>query len=182
MGRHAGALTAMAHDATSMQWQFRPMDVSHARTIATWRYEPPYDFYNPGDDLSDLLRPDYHYYAVMDSNGELAGYCCFGADARVPGGDYPDDGSLDVGVGLRPDLTGRGLGAGFLRAVLEFGKRTFAPAAFRITVAAFNERSRHLCLRSGFRPMRRFARAGDQTKFTILVRPASAEVSADEPT
>jgi RimJ/RimL family protein N-acetyltransferase len=154
-------------------WHFRPMDTTHARVIATWRYEPPYDFYDLGDDISDLLRPDYHYYAVTDSDGELVGYCCFGADARVPGGDYPADGALDVGIGLRPDLTGRGLGPGFLRAILGFGGRTFAPSAFRTTVAAFNERSLHLCMGAGFRPVQRFARPGDQAEFVILDRPAT---------
>ena len=180
MGGHARAVTSMAHATSATRWQFQPMDAPHARRIATWRYEPPYDFYDLGDDLSDLLRPDYHYYAVTDSNGELAGYCCFGVDARVPGGDYPDDGSLDVGVGLRPDLTGRGLGAAFLRAVLDFGARTYAPAAFRTTVAAFNERSRRLCLRAGFRPVQRFARARDGVEFIVLVRPTDAAASVDQ--
>jgi len=164
----------MADDATPMQWQFQTMEVSHARTVATWRYGPPYDFYDLGDDISDLLRSEYHYCAVTNARGEVAGYCCFGADARVPGGDYPEDGSLDVGVGLRPDLTGRGLGAGFLRAILEFGERTFAPAAFRTTVAAFNERSQRLCVRAGFHPIDRFARARDGVEFIILVRPMNS--------
>jgi RimJ/RimL family protein N-acetyltransferase len=162
----------MARDAAPMQWQFQPMNARHARSIAAWRYEPPYDFYNPGEDIGDLLRPEYQYYAVTAGDGELAGYCCFGADARVPGGDYADDVPLDVGVGLRPDLTGKGLGEAFLGAVLDFGERTFAPAAFRTTVAAFNQRSRRLCERAGFRPVQRFVCAGDGVEFEVLVRAA----------
>lgn len=152
-----------------MEWNFSPLDRRQAEAILTWRYEPPYDFYNlGGDDPGDLLDPTYQYFAVTDSTGRLLGYCCFGVDARVPGREYPEDGSLDVGVGLRPDLTGSGLGAAFLAAVLEHGRREFNPAAFRTTVAAFNERSRRMCARAGFRPVQRFSRAGGDVEFVVL--------------
>lgn len=89
-----------------MQWTFVPMNAAHAAANTTWRYEPPYDFDNPGDDIDGFLCPEYCYYAVTDGGGNLAGFCCFGPDARLPGGEYSEDGALDAGVGLRPDLTG----------------------------------------------------------------------------
>jgi ribosomal-protein-alanine N-acetyltransferase len=46
-----------------------------------------------------------------------------------------------VGLGLRPDLTGKGLGHGFLVARLEFARRSFPPEVFRLAVATFNERA-----------------------------------------
>jgi hypothetical protein len=60
----------------------------------------------------------------------------------MPGEDHADGGAVDVGLGLRPDLTGRALGLGFMLAGLEFARRRFAPDGFRLSVAAFNERTR----------------------------------------
>jgi ribosomal-protein-alanine N-acetyltransferase len=47
----------------------------------------------------------------------------------VPGGTYGAD-ALDTGGGLRPDLTGRGLGREALEVGLAFGRSRFAPRAF----------------------------------------------------
>ena len=41
----------------------------------------------------------------MVHEGELVGYGCFGAPARVPEVDE-EAGALDVGYGMRPDLMG----------------------------------------------------------------------------
>jgi ribosomal-protein-alanine N-acetyltransferase len=112
------------------------MNDEEARAVVAWRYEAPYDFYDMANDpegLEDLLGPPERrrgYYAVL-SGGDLAGFFCFGTGGQLPGFDYPDDGSVDVGLGLRPDLTSRGLGLEYLLAGLEFGRRRFAPAGFR---------------------------------------------------
>ena len=101
--------------------------------------------------------------AAFDEAGALVGFACFGTDARVPGFAYDDD-ALDVGVGLRPDLVGRGHGVAFVRAVLELR----SPAAYRVTVAAFNARALRLCAALGFREVARFD--GPETAFVVLRR------------
>ena len=45
----------------------------------------------------------------------------FGPDGRVPGWDY-DETALDTGGGLRPSLTGQGLGRAVISAGLDFGR------------------------------------------------------------
>jgi ribosomal-protein-alanine N-acetyltransferase len=138
-----------------VRFTFRPMSERDADAITTWWYEGPYAFYDsPPNARQSLLNPAYHYYAVT-SDGDLMGFCCFGEDARVPGGAYPA-GPLDVGLGMRPDLTGRGLGLAFFEAILAFGRERFHPAVFRLTVAAFNKRAIRVYERAGFRRTRSF--------------------------
>ncbi|MEZ4584513.1 MAG: hypothetical protein R3A10_23265 [Caldilineaceae bacterium] len=55
------------------------------------------------------LDPTQNCLAVRTGDGDLIGFCCFGADARALRLDYAD-GALDVGIGMRPDLTVRGVG------------------------------------------------------------------------
>jgi [ribosomal protein S18]-alanine N-acetyltransferase len=135
---------------------FVPMDDEQARAVVSWRYEAPYDFYDMANDpegLEELLGPPERregYYATL-SKGELVGFFSYGAGGRLPGFDYPDDGYVDVGLGLRPDLTGKGLGLGYVRAGLEFGQRRIDPSGFRPFVATFNERAISVYERAGFR-------------------------------
>ena len=92
----------------------------------------------------------------------------------MPGFDYADDGSLDIGLGLRPDLTGKGLGLEFLLAGLEFGRRRFAPAGFRLAVATFNGRAIQVYERAGFRPTTVFTHHtnGGDHPFLLMTREA----------
>lgn len=101
--------------------------------------------------------------------GELIGFRSFGPDGRVPGGAY-DDSALDTGCGLRPELTGRGRGRAVVTAGLEFGRRRFALAAFRVTAASFNARALRVVTSLGFRPQGSFAAAADGRGFEILTR------------
>jgi [ribosomal protein S18]-alanine N-acetyltransferase len=154
-----------------------PMDERWAREIAAWRYPPPYDVYDSGAGaVAGMLDPSNRYHAVLDGRGELVGFWCFGPDARVPGDPYPED-ALDVGGGLRPDLTGRGAGAAFLAAALELAQRELAPAAMRATVAAFNRRSLRACERAGLEPLRSFEGRGGR-EFVVLLRPLPGGVSS----
>ncbi len=164
---------------------FREMDEASAREIATWHYDPPYEMYNCLPDeveahVKALLKPEYRYHTVWDSAGELIAFRCFGADARVPGGDYSAD-ALDMGGGLRPDLTGRGLGISIIEAALEFARRNFAPRAFRVTVAAFNERALRVCEKVGYRPVDSFHHPRSGERFIILVLLDSTGCSTTAP-
>lgn len=143
------------------------MTEDDAREIAGWHYEEPYSVYN-ADDAARLLSPDYEYYAAVGDEGELVGYCCFGEDARVAGLDEKP-GMLDVGGGLRPDLTGVGLGGPFLREVCRFGGELHDPTHFRVTVAGFNRRAQLVASALGF------ARAGvhgtPEREYVLMTRP-----------
>jgi ribosomal-protein-alanine N-acetyltransferase len=121
-----------------------------AEAVAGWHYPEPFSFYDwpaDEDDLVELLDPDRRgeaYYAVEDEDCELVGYFSFRLEGRT----------LVIGLGLRPDLTGRGLGGGFLAAGLDYGRERFAPERFSLAVATFNERAIKVYERAGFEPAR----------------------------
>jgi len=151
------------------------MVAQDARDILEWTYAPPYDVYNimPEDQktaLKSFCDPSNRYYAVRDDQGNPVAFCCFGHDAQVPGGMYTAD-ALDVGLGVRPDLTGRGLGRAFVGAVIEFAEATFSPQRLRVTIAAFNGRALRVWRSAGFLPILTFT-APSGRQFVILTREA----------
>lgn len=151
-----------------------PLTRESALLILNWRYQAPYDIYDPTpQDLALFQNPVYRYHQVLDQEGRLAGYCCFGEDARVPGGDYTlgEPEVMDVGVGFKPELTGQGLGKGFVGAILDFAEVKFHPRRLRVTVASFNQRSLRTFLGLGFVPCGTFLRDLVPLEFTLLERP-----------
>ena len=126
-------------------YRVRPLTDDDLAEIEGWRYEGPWSVY----DSAGRLDPALGYWAVEGDDGRLAGFGCLGEDARVPG--LPGaEGVVDVGVGMRPDLVGRGGGALFAAAFLEFAAERVAADRFRAVVKDWNERSVRLVERLGF--------------------------------
>ncbi|RYB92969.1 N-acetyltransferase [Nocardioides oleivorans] len=147
-----------------------PLSREHALDICAWRYDPPYSSYDmTGADPDWLLDPASGFHAVL-SGDELVGFRSYGEDGRVPGWEY-DDRALDTGGGLRPSLTGRGLGPVAVAVGLAHGRAAFAPPAFRVTVASFNARALRVVEGLGFSRVGRFASTHDGQDFEVLVRP-----------
>ena len=141
----------------------------HALDICTWRYTAPYDCYDmTATDPDWLLQPESGFFAVL-SGDQLIGFRSFGSDGQVPGWDY-DDQALDTGGGLRPQLVGRGLGRRAISVGLAFGRKEFAPRAFRVTVATFNARALRTVEALGFERVGQFDAARDGRSFEVLVR------------
>lgn len=163
-----------------MRFSFKPLTHEGAREISGWSYEEPYSIYNGNpESVPALLDPQNRYHAAFDESGTLAGYFCFGADARIPAGErieiYKGENVLDVGLGLNPQLTGKGIGAEFVRAGLRFAGEAFHPSAFRLTVATFNQRAIRVYKKVGFRPLTTFkTRAPDGEREWLVMMMAEA--------
>jgi [ribosomal protein S18]-alanine N-acetyltransferase len=145
-----------------MKIDYRPTDEKSAREFLQWHYEPPYDIYNcPPADLEEALQynldPKNNVYAMFDENDELVAYCSYGGDAQVPGGDYSEE-ALDIGLMIKPELTGQGLGAAFAKEVIRNGIERYAPKKLRVTIAAFNKRAIRVWEKSGFQQTQTFKR------------------------
>ena len=135
-----------------MNLTIEPASAETLAELETWRYEPPYDFYD--GDVEPVLNPE-RFFEARDERGSLVGFYYFEEK-----GD-----ALEIGLGLRPDHAGRGLGLEFFRAGVEFGRARFRPARVILAVAAFNDRARIVYERAGFRVVgrhvRTFERWGD---------------------
>jgi RimJ/RimL family protein N-acetyltransferase len=159
-----------------LRFTLRPITRADAEEISRWRYGEPYSVYD-GDPASvpSFLKPRFLYHSVYDERGELAGYFCFGEDARVTAGRqlgvYEKEPALDVGLGMKPDLTGQGLGTEFVLAGLRFANEAYSPPAFRLTVAASNLRALRVYERVGFEVVEAFsARTPDGGRQWLLMR------------
>jgi len=156
--------------------RFRSFCPADALITIAWRYPAPYSAYNldPQDPkiLAALLRPDYNYHAILQNDGVI-GFFLLGPDARVRGGTY-DDAALDIGFGLRPDLTGRGRGSAYFNAVLRYIEAQTPGRALRATVVDWNERAKRLCQRAGFRVIGQFvAQHEDKKEEYVMLLKAS---------
>ena len=82
--------------------------------------------------------------------------------------------TVDIGLGLRPELTGRGLGEHFVGEALAFVRTRFDPRRFTLAVASFNERALRVYERCGFVEVARSVRttAGAEWEFVEMERPA----------
>ena len=168
-----------------MIFTFSPMTEADARAVGTWQYEGPYRVYSlkrddaapaPEDELLDKRSP---YFAVHDENDELVGFFCFGTAAEVSGEVesprlWTRDRSLTIGLGLRPDWTGRGLGLTFVEAGLEFARAQFAPSSFRLFVLTWNKRATRVYERAGFRRVGTYLQRREQetSEFAEMYRQA----------
>jgi len=137
-----------------MQLAIRKMTEKNAIDILTWKYEKPYDYYSmvlTSDAILQLLKKPYH--TVLDEYGVLIGFFCVGEYAQVKAGNrfhvYAAD-CIDVGIGLKPKLTGKGKGYEFFECILHFVQKNYPGIDIRLTVARFNERAIHLYQKMGF--------------------------------
>ena len=143
----------------AMQFYFTPLEEADARAIIAWRYEGPYAVYNweDEDDPSDMLDRRSPYYAVRGEQGEFIGFFAYGSSAYVWGSDephlYSENNTITIGLGMRPDLTGKGLGLAFVQAGLDFAREQFKPDYFRLFVLTYNERAIRVYERAGFERM-----------------------------
>jgi RimJ/RimL family protein N-acetyltransferase len=130
--------------------------------LATWRYPPPYDFYD--GTVEPVLNPE-RFFEAVDERGELVGFYYF----------EPKPPDLDYGLGLRPDLTGQGLGPRFFDAGLAFARECFQPRRVFLHVAAFNERARLVYERAGFQVVSSHVRTFEEFGDVVFLTMAEAE-------
>lgn len=130
-----------------MDIQFKPITQEQAEQIAHhWHYEGIYAFYNmeaDEEDLAEFMDPHTRgdsVFVAMKSE-ELIAFISL----EVHSVDH-----IELGLGLRPDLTGQGFGVSFLSQALNYIKTHFSPKIITLAVATFNKRAISLYKKIGF--------------------------------
>lgn len=134
-----------------MKFEVRRATISDAKEMANWEYEGEYSFYNNNIQKEKtewiLTFPESdNDFSVYNENNELMGNCTF----------YYIEEFFCVGVQMRPDITGKGFGTEFVKAVLDFGKEKYNLSFIDLTVAKFNKRAIKVYERLGFEIIEEF--------------------------
>ncbi|EFM10819.1 GCN5-related N-acetyltransferase [Paenibacillus curdlanolyticus YK9] len=143
----------MGHDPTKSEipaaWQFHIMSREQAQELCRWRYEAPFDLYGWSDwdrmlaesmEFGDDAIRVSQYVAAVDEHGRMIGFAQF----------FPLLGVTRLGLGLRPDLCGFGLGPAFARSAAEEARKRAPHDEIDLEVLAWNTRAIRAYAKAGF--------------------------------
>ncbi|WP_172257595.1 GNAT family N-acetyltransferase [Saccharibacillus deserti] len=129
-------------------FEIHPMTEREAESVCGWQYEFPYDIYGwmPWEEVKQLgiefgdpeLR-EQQYVTVYQSE-VLCGF------AQL----FPLGGTTRLGIGMRPDLCGRGTGPEFVRAVTAEALRRIPGQEIDLEVLTWNQRAIKAYCKAGF--------------------------------
>ena len=123
-----------------------PMRQPEAIEIADrWKYPGEYAFYDmtaDPEDYEEIVTPEKRgnrYFSVFDGD-DLTGFFCVEQDGA----------DVEIGLGLRPGLTGQGRGKAFLEEILRFVRENYSFEKIKLDVVSFNQRAIKVYERAGF--------------------------------
>ncbi|MBH0167078.1 GNAT family N-acetyltransferase [Fictibacillus sp. 7GRE50] len=148
-----------------MTYLFQVMTQEQAEEIAfQWHYDGEYSFYNmesDRDDLAEFINQEKRgesVYSVLNNNELIGFFSVNKADERI----------YDIGLGMRPDLTGKGIGFKFLKSGIEFVKSEYKPKKITLSVATFNQRAINVYGKMGFKEIKTFMQATNGSEFEFI--------------
>lgn len=141
-----------------MNYKFVPMNKEYCNEIAyEWKYDGIYSFYDmtaDEEDLEEFLNEenwqgeDFAYFAVLNNKSELIGYYSY----------YFEEHIMWIGFGLKPELTGKGLGAEFVISGIDFlvKRCNYEKSYIMLAVAEFNKRAIRTYEKIGFEALEKY--------------------------
>ncbi|MDR0287873.1 MAG: GNAT family N-acetyltransferase [Clostridiales bacterium] len=133
------------------------MTEEYAKLLSKWQYQEPYNKYSFQDNKEELeqIMNGLHYAVTDEETGKLVGFFCIGWSAQVnckrSQKIYHDESYSDLGLGLKPDLTDKGLGGDFTKKGVEFLRTLFPEDGVRLTVMEDNARAIKVYKKLGFK-------------------------------
>ncbi len=149
----------------TVKYTFGVMTQEQAEEIAYhWHYEGKYSFYDmeaDQEDLAEFLDPKARGETtfVVCKDGEMIGFFSI---------NRADLHTVDVGLGMKPNMTGNRLGLKFLREGLAFCERAYQPKYVTLSVATFNERAIKVYEKAGFEAVGTFIQETNGSRFEFL--------------
>ncbi len=126
-------------------FRVRQLTIEDGLDLASWSRPGAWHI----EDALEAPEPDEGYWAVVDSNDILLGFCCVGGAARVSGAPR-DTYVLDVAIGIRPQLAGRGWSAELGHAAVDYAASVALDRRLRTTIPDWNEVGRRAAQQAGF--------------------------------
>ena len=131
-----------------MEFIFRPLTEIHALEIANeWKYDGIYSFYDMTADAEDYeefidedLRNQNDHYEAWE-NDVLIGFFCV----------IQETPSIEIGLGMRPDICGKGKGKQFVMQIINFIEHNYKFDKLIMNVATFNQRAIKVYRSCGFK-------------------------------
>jgi len=141
------------------------MTQEQAELIAyQWKYKDDYSFYDISADQEDLQEfldekhRDNSFFVVYRNN-VMIGYFVF---------DTKETGTVNIGLGMRPELTGKGEGRRFLQSGMKFAQTKYSPVKFTLSVAAFNVRAIKVYEHAGFEKVNTYIQETNGGKYEFI--------------
>lgn len=161
----------------TVNYDFRLMTQKDALIIANeWKYSGKYAFYDftaDPEDYAELINPSLrkdHYYSIFNSdNSELIGFTVF---------EIRENQVIEIGLGMKPALTGHGNGSRFVQAIINFGISRYPQIKkIQLDVADFNQRAISTYEKLGFKKIKlhRQETNGSIYNFWLLEKTVSKE-------
>ena len=141
----------------------------YAIDICNWNYDGGYSVYNmPSFDEAkkknySIANPSrYSEYLCYGINKELVAYIKL---------NFKENNEIYVGIGLKPNVTGKGLGKHILNFALEYIKQNYASYTPMLEVRSWNTRAIKCYTAVGFKPVKTIMQTdknGVECEFVIM--------------
>ncbi|BDR55962.1 GNAT family N-acetyltransferase [Xylocopilactobacillus apis] len=126
-----------------------------------WKYSSFYSFYDMSadpEDYEEIVTPELrkNNYFGVHKNGDLIGFYTVEKSGAT----------AEIGFGMRPDLTGKGNGTGFVQAIIEdVIDHNPDLVNLKLEVACFNKRAIHLYEKLGFKKINQHLQVTNGSKY-----------------
>lgn len=139
-----------------MNLSVKELTEKNAMELCQWRYEPPYDIYNLPDwgtvkkenwGMANEEKRKHEFHAIYSSEA-LVGFF-----RLVKKEDH-----IMLGLGLCPDLCGKGVGRELIGLILTTAKEKYGTIKIQLEVRAFNVRAIKCYQTAGFVAIDQFSR------------------------
>ncbi len=129
-----------------------------AMQVCAWEYEGEYSIYNftwekaveQGWSITIPEARKSDFRAVIGGHGELAGFFRMTED---------DEGKIEIGLGLRPDLCGHGTGKDFVKLITQYTLNLYPACQIYMEVRTFNRRAIKCYEACGYRIVKQHRKA-----------------------